>query len=472
VAEIEKLGKPGVMIDVAQFKADSKSAALGIGFPDLPIVALPIATTAGKSEAELLPIARGARQEVIDALTKEPAVKTVAGAPKQLKAKPATVLTFKGTTAKEAQENMEKYFLANKWSDGLPMVPATPEAVEEMLKGTDLPRYHVVGIVDPKHGIASVEKIAINAVMAGARPAYMPVIIAAVEALSDPEFDLFGVQATTGLTAPLVIVSGPIIDDININFSYSTAGPGWRANSTIGRATRLMMVNLGQAWPGINDMKDVGNPAKFGIVMAENDRQTPQGWTTMREREGFKKQSSTVSLYASQSYRQIHDSQKYLAASKKPEPIVDPMLARLMSTSLNSTAEQWGEELVIAFSPTMAENLKNFGYTPEKIQKELYEKGRIPRGLFGPRPLGSYALTSGIPKWIDDLPDDALVPVVPKPEDIKIVVSGGKGGGASFLIDRWGFGNSRYVTKEIKLPKNWKKLVKDLNGWETPIEVK
>jgi hypothetical protein len=461
-----------VFIVASPFRADSKSAALGIGFPDLPIVALSTATTAGKPAEELVPVAREIRQAVIDALIKEPLTRTVTGAPRPPKAEPAKAITFSGKTAKEAEENMEKYFLANKWSDGLPMVPATPEAVEEMLQGTDLPRDYTVGIVDPKHGIASVEKIAINAVMAGARPAYMPVIIAAVQALTDPDFDLYGVQATTGLTAPLVIVSGPIINDININYSFSTAGPGWRANSTIGRATRLVLINLGQAWPGINDMKDEGNPAKFGIVMAENDRQTPPGWATMREREGFSMQASTVSVYASQSYRQIHDSQKYLAASKKPEPIVDPMLARSMSTSLNATAEQWGEEILIAFSPVMAENLKRFGYTPEKIQKELYEKGRIRRDLFGPRPLGSYALTSGIPQWIDDLPDDALVPVVPKAEDIKIMVSGGGGSGVSFLIDRWGFGNSHYVTKEIKLPKNWKKLVKDLSGWETPIEVK
>jgi len=453
------------------FLDDSRNAAIGAGYPDLPIIALSTATTAGKSAEDLLPVAKQVRQTVIDALTQEPKNKAVTEA-KPVQAKSAAVLTFTGKTADEAAEKMEKHFLANRWSDGLPMVPPTPEAVEAMLKGTDLSRDHVVGTVDPKHGIATVEKIAINAVMAGARPAYMPVIIAAVEALADPAFDLYGVQVTTGLNAPLVIVSGPIIDALNINFSFSTIGPGWRANSTIGRATRFALINLGQAWPGINDMKDLGNPAKFGIVMAENDRQTPPGWQTMREREGFGKGASTVSVYAAQSFRQIHDSQKYLAASKKPEPVVDPMIARLMSTSLNATAEQWGEEIVIAFSPTMAENLKKFGYDPAKIQKELFEKGKIPRGLFGPRPLGSFAVTSGIPKWIDDLPDDALVPVVPKPEDIKIMVAGGKGGGVSYLIDRWGFGNSRYVTKEIKVPKNWDALLADLKGWETPITVK
>lgn len=471
MAQIEKLGKPAVMIDTMPFKADSMNAAAGAGVPDLAVVALSEPEVAGRAMNDQLRIARLARQEIIDSLTKEPKNKTVVAA-SALKPKPAKVLTFSGENSTKATEAMEKHFLVNKWSDGLPMVPPTPEAVAAMLRGTDLPRDHVVCVVDPKKGIATVEKIAINAVMAGARPAYMPVLLAIVEAVCDPAFDLYGVQVTGGLAAPMVIVSGPIIKDVNFNFSYSTAGPGWRSNSTIGRAMRLILINLGQAWPGINDMKDVGNPAKFGIVIAENEQQTPENWPTFREREGFGKTTSTVSLYASQSFRQVHDSQKYLMPTIQSKPIVDPMFARLMGSSLNSTAEQWGEEMVVVLSPVMAGMLARQGYTPEKVQKELYEIGRIPRRLFGPRPLGTYAISSGIPKWIDDLPDDGMVPVVPKAEDIKIIVAGGRGPGDGFVIDRWGFGNSHIVTKQIKLPSNWKDLVTDLKGWETPIEVK
>jgi len=219
-------------------------------------------------------------------------------------------------------------------------------------------------------------------------------------------------------------------------------------------------------------MKDVGNPAKFGIVIAENEVQNPPNWPTLREREGFSKKVSTVSVYASQSYRQIHDSQKYLATSKKPEPIVDPMIARHLGTSLTASAEQWGEEILLVLGPVMANILANQGYTPEGIARELYEKGRTRRDTFGPRPLGAYALLSGIPKWIDHLPDDGLVPVVPSPEYIKIIVSGGRGPGTGLFVDRWGFGNSRFVTKEVNIPPNWAELVKGLSGWETPIEVK
>jgi hypothetical protein len=327
----------------------------------------------------------------------------------------------------------------------------------------------VVGILNPRHGVATVERIAVNAVMAGCRPAYLPVLIALAEACADPAFDLHGVLVTGGLTAPLVIVSGPVVKDINLNYSYSTLGPGWRANTTIGRASRLLFINISQAWPGVNDMKELGNPAKFGMVMAENDDQTPAGWATMREREGFPKDASTVSIYACVSFRQFHDSQKYLG---KPATKVDPHIARQLATSLNATAEQWGEEIIVAFGPVQANNMAKLGYTPEKIQEELWTEGRIERKLFGPRPLGAFAVGSNIPAWIDEAPDDAMIPVVPTAKDVKIIVAGGSGPGTGFVIDRWGFGNSKLVTKKVALPANWPALVGDLKGWETPIEVK
>lgn len=429
--------------------------------PNLEIIALSVAATAGRPEAELEKVAQESIGEIMNGLTRMPSA-AVAASPAPAKPKPAAVLSFTGKSYAEAVDKLEKFFQANRWTDGLPLVPATQEAVEAMLKGTTLPRDHVIGIVDPKKGIATVEKIAINAVMAGAKPAYLPLIITAVQALIDWAFDLYGVQCTGGLTAPLLIVSGPIVKDLNINFSYSTIGPGWRANSTIGRATRLILINLGQAWPGINDMKDIGNPAKFGVLMAENEAQTPRGWPTLREQEGFRKEASTVSVYAALSFRQIGcifgDPLDYISGN--------------MKTALNSQASQWGEEVVVVLSPTNAEILAQKGYTPDAIKKVLFEKGRVTRKYFGPRPLGTIAVAQGVPKWIDELPDDGLVPTVPKAEDIKVFVAGGRGPGCGFFIDRWGFGQSHFLTKQIQLPPNWNDLLRDLQGWETLVEVK
>ena len=450
-----------MVIDCKPFVSDSKSGAAAAGMPDLQIVALSVAATAGRPAADLEKVAQESIGDIVNGLTKMPA-SAAAASQAPAKPKPAAILSFTGETYAQAVDNLEKFFQVNRWTDGLPLVPPTREAVAAMLKGTDLPRDHVLGIVDPKKGMATVEKVAINAVMAGAKPAYMPLILAAVMALTDPAFDLYGVQCTGGLTAPLLIVSGPIMRDLNINFTYSTLGPGWRANSTIGRATRLILINLGQAWPGINDMKDVGNPAKFGMLMAENEVQTPSGWPTLREQEGFNKEASTVSVYSALSFRQIGcifgDPLDYIAGN--------------MKTALNSQASQWGEEVVVVLSPTNAEILAKRGYTPDAIRKELFKRGKVTRKYFGPRPLGTIGVAQGVPKWIDALPDEGLVPTVPRAEDIKVFVSGGRGPGCGFFIDRWGFGQSRFLTKEIKLPPNWAELVKDLSGWETPVEVK
>lgn len=458
---IEKLGKPAVVIDCAPFLADSKNSATSAGMPDLKILIISLASTLGRPAADLEKAAEEVAGAIIDALTKEAPVSKAEPPPAP---KSAKVFSFTGKDYGKAVENMEKFFLANRWSDGLPTVPPTKEAVETMLKGTNLPRDHVVGIVEPKKGIATVEKIAINAAMAGARPAYLSVIIAVVQALTDPAFDLYGVQCTGGLAAPLLIISGPIIKDLNINFSYSTAGPGWRANSTIGRAMRLILINLGQAWPGVNDMKDFGNPAKFGILIAENEAQTPPGWPPLRVQEGFRPETSTISVYPSQSYRQVGPSRVWMSVLERP--------LEQLKTSLQTDVTHWGEEVVLALSPTHAEVLAKHGYKPDSLKKDLFEKSRVPRKKFGPRPLGGYGASSGVPKWIDDLPDDGLVPIVPKPEDIKILVAGGRGPGSGVFIDRWGFGESHFVTKEIKLPPNWPDLLKDLQGWETPMEVK
>jgi hypothetical protein len=465
-------GKPGVMLTTLSFPSDAAAATAAVGLPDLPIVSLSIPTTAGKDAVELEKVAREVQQQLIDGLTKTPAELQVKTATKETPINRAKMLSFKGNTVDEAEEAMEQFFLANRMTDGFPLVPPTEARVREMIAASGLAADKQVGIMDPRKGVATVEMLAINAVMAGCRPSYMPLLVAVAQAMADPMFDLHGCMATTGLNAPLIIVSGPIIEELNLNFSYSTAGPGWRANSTIGRASRLFIINISQAWPGINDMKDVGNPAKFGIVIAENEKQTPQGWDTLRERQGFSKNVSTVSVYAAQSFRQLHDSQKYLVPTVPYKNIVDPMIARAFSSSLNAGVEQWGEDLLVVFSPVMANNLAKMGYTPKKIQEELFRDARVPRRLFGPRPLGSMGEASGVPKWIDEAKDDELIPVVPTPEDFRIVVAGGTGGGASFAVDRWGFGNSLFVTKEIALPAQWPQLVKDVEKWKTPITVR
>ncbi len=153
-------------------------------------------------------------------------------------------------------------FYERGWTDGLPIVPPTEDAVAAMLEGTDRDRDELIGVLAPRQGEATVEKIAINA-LAGCRPEYLPVIVAAVEAMADPVFNLNGVQACTDAAAPLIVVNGPIAQELGINSAGNALGQGCRANATIGRAIRLILMNLGGGFPRETDMSTLGQPGKY-----------------------------------------------------------------------------------------------------------------------------------------------------------------------------------------------------------------
>jgi hypothetical protein len=172
-------------------------------------------------------------------------------------------------------EEVNEFFYRNGWGDGLPILPPTEEAVADMLTGTDLPPDHVVTKLIPRMGKATVEKIAVNAVMAGALPTYMPVLIAAVDALSDPKtrFDTF--EVSTGSWAPLLVINGPVRNDIHLNMSSGMMSPGDLPNAAIGRAMGLIVKNIGGARKGIEDMGTLGDAMKYTLVIGENEENSP-----------------------------------------------------------------------------------------------------------------------------------------------------------------------------------------------------
>ena len=160
-------------------------------------------------------------------------------------------------------------FEARGWTDGLPIVPPTLPRVEAMCAAASRAPSDVLGEVEPLRGEATVEKIAANAVMAGCRPEHFPVVLAAVEAMLDPAFNMRGVQTTDENVAPLLIVSGPIAARLGINAGFGALGPGWRANAAIGRAVRLVMLNLGGGWPGAVSLAGLGQPGRYTLCLAE-----------------------------------------------------------------------------------------------------------------------------------------------------------------------------------------------------------
>ncbi len=170
-------------------------------------------------------------------------------------------------------------------TDGLPVIPPTQTRVAKMLTGTTRDPGQSLGTMGPAYGQATIEKIAINAVMAGCQPEYLPVLVAACEALLEYDFNLYGINATTHPVTPMLVVNGPAVERLRINSGYNCMGQGWRANATIARAIRLILVNIVGGTPGSGDRATHGTPTKFSFCLGENELASP--WEPLHVRRGF-----------------------------------------------------------------------------------------------------------------------------------------------------------------------------------------
>jgi hypothetical protein len=197
-------------------------------------------------------------------------------------------------------------------TDGLPAVPPTRERVERALAAAGRPADELVALVPPNYGRATVEKIAVNAVMAGCRPDYLPVVLAAVEAICDDAFDLHGVSATTNAPAPLLVINGPVRKALDVNCGAGVFGPGWRANATIGRAVRLVCVNIGGATPGVVSMSTLAHPGRYTYCIGEWEEQNP--WEPLHVEHGFAPADSTVAALAADAPLGVYDHRSRTAA--------------------------------------------------------------------------------------------------------------------------------------------------------------
>jgi len=314
-------------------------------------------------------------------------------------------IAFKGS-----YDQVNQFYYRKGWGDGLPITPPSQERVDEMMKGTDLPPDHVVTKLIPRMGKATIEKIAVNAVMAGALPTHMPVLIAAVDALSDPKtrFDTF--EVSTGSWAPLLIINGPVRNDIHVNCSSGMMSPGNIANAAIGRALGLIVKNIGGARKAIEDMGTLGDPLKYTLVIGENEENSP--WEPLNVEFGYEKGSSTVTVMFPNRYAQT------IPAQTTAEGIA-ATLAGMNPTALSTM-------IVI---PDHANRFASEGWSKQKVKDFIIEKSH-----------GSGVLRRGGGNL--------------KNEDFAIVVAGGPGVWMGLFQSAGNFGNY-FVTREIKFPENW-----------------
>jgi hypothetical protein len=310
---------------------------------------------------------------------------------------------------------MERYH-AWGWTDGLPIVVPTPARVEEMCAGARHYPAESLGELAPRGGIATVQKIAINAVMAGCRPAYMPVIETAVLALLEPSFNLFGIQTTTHPCAALVIVHGPVATALGMSSGHGCFGPGNRANASIGRALRLILQNIGGAIPGQTDKATQGTPAKYTYCFAENEAASP--WPPFRASLGFGFEESCVTVAAAEGPHNVNDHR-----STSAEGILTSM-AQTMATGANNNLYQGGD-LFVVFGPEHAETVAHSGFSREDVQSWLFEHARVSVDRFSPEKLdelmswGRYG--DRMEEW------GGRIPLVREAEHIRVLVAGGAG---------------------------------------------
>ncbi len=323
------------------------------------------------------------------------------------------------------------------WTDGLPVVPPTPERVLRMLSGTARHPSEVVAIVPPDLAECTVEKVAINAVMAGCRPEFMPVILAAVEAACGDEFNIHGVLATTHFVGPVVIVNGPVARDIGMNSGVNALGQGNRANATIGRALQLIIRNVGGGRPGGVDRATLGNPGKYTFCFAEDEAGSP--WEALSVERGSAAGRSAVTLFAGEGVRGIVDQ-----LSRTPESLARSFAACLRTVAHPKIFQRWDALVVVC--PEHARTFREAGWTKAQLRERVQELLTVPAEelLRG---------TDGCAEGL--LPAQASRPLKPlkkfSDEGLWFVHAGGQAGMFSAIIGGWsgGPGGSRPVTREV-----------------------
>jgi len=356
-------------------------------------------------------------------------------------------VTTSATERFELEPTIEAFY---EWAeetaagDGLPLIPPTPERVDAMLGPWASRRGESIGSVPPFGGAATYEKIAVNAVMAGCRPSYFPVVCAAVEAAIVPEFNLYGIQATTSPVTPMIVVNGPIAAELNINSGRSAFGPGWRANATIGRALRLILFNLGGGKP--RSLEDVnpavpafdsatqGSPAKFTFCAAENEAENP--WEPLHVERGFAIDENTVTVIGVDAIRAYRDM-----ASQTGEEIARCMAAAMGTFGSANMLYGQVSQPAIVVTPEHAAILAKDNWSKQDLKKFLFEHARL--NLLALPETNQEIHRRRRPKWFD-LGD---MPVCDSFENIIVMVIGGPGIHSVFLST---FSGSRSVTRAIR----------------------
>jgi hypothetical protein len=439
---------PTVAIVAKDFIKDWLHSAPLFGIAELPGVIVPRAF-AGMTAQDIEPQVDAVFDELVKMLTvpmaQEGAVEGV---------QPAEIISIEMKDRYEALERMNRMFLDQGWGDGFPLWTPTRERVDAMLNGTRRAPGQVVAVLAPGMGIATVEKIAVNAVMAGCQPEHLPVILAAVEAISEPRFMLRNVAMSTGAHAPLMLVNGPIVKKLGINTGRCALGPGAQSevNTVLGRTMRLIYMNLGHAYPGVMDMDTLGSPSKYSMCLGENEDISP--WEPYHVEKGFSRDDSVVTMFTSYAISEVVNG-----TSTTPEGILDIACSTASNQGVFSVGMwlvgqrgdpqamvQAKDKSLLLVCPVHAAVYKKHGWSKQTIRDYLYKHARIPFGRFMINREAA-AVRKSHPEfgWLWDSPETP-VPVLESSDCFEIAVAGGMGGARS----TYSWGAAEPVSRRIE----------------------
>ena len=449
------MGIPTVTLTRNEFVGVVKNAVSGIGLaPDTAMVTFPTATFLPGADLDALAVRKN---EFYDALTKWTSGKVRTGA--------ARMLSVDGETYEDALARANELFIANSWGDGLPLWPATPERVNWILRGAAQPRAHVLGKFPPRGAIVTIEACAIALAMAGGRPEYLPVLIAAVEAFLDPDATGELLQATSGSPFPVVIVNGPIAQRIRLNSGFGLVGPDPQrpAGASIGRALRLMQQNLGGALPGTGTMAVFGHMRYTNAVFAEDEEGLPPGWDPHSvDRHGFKRGANCISLFYASGAANI------IRRGAKKETLEEDVMQGLHRVAgymrvpdvhyLHGYTD--GTPGFVVISKVVAADLATMGFTKQSIREFLFEHSKVPM---------EEMRRAGCMAWMEIAATEAARasinsdpwPIAAKASNIGLVVAGGGHSSHALWLQAYTYG---VIGREINLPAGFDDLVAEAEG--------
>jgi hypothetical protein len=331
-------------------------------------------------------------------------------------------------------EVINDYYYANQWGDGLPIIPPTQNRIDKMLGSLLQQKNQVIANLPPGYGDATIELIAVNAVLAGCNPSDLPILIAATEAITDPKFNLSAIQPSTNPVAIWVVVSGAIVNENRFNMGINCLGEGNRANATIGRAMRLILRNLGGALPGEMDRSTHGQPGRYTFCCMENMQQTP--WESFHQARGFNAAQTSVTVVA------IEGTMNMNSHSKDPDELLQ-IFAKTMIHPPSNEYTHGGEPWLI-IGPEHAEILVSTGYGKLQIQEKLWHLSKMPGTEMAKRDF--IRAQQSRRSELGELMPHSLLPISKKPEEIQLLVCGGPGTHTVYLPS---FGNSRAVSRPV-----------------------